>query len=43
MYKFRARIDIIGVNPFVYVPGEILLQIFNQAGKDKELFVIWLS
>lgn len=35
MYKFRARIDIIGVNPFVYVPGEILLQIFNQAGKDK--------
>ncbi len=35
MYKFRAEIEIIGVNPFVYVPNNILLQIFSQAGKDK--------
>lgn len=35
MFEFRAKLEIIGVNPFVYVPNEILLQIFNQAGKDK--------
>ena len=34
MYTFRAEIEIIGVNPFVFVPGEILQQIFRQAGKD---------
>ena len=35
MYKFKAEIEIIGVNPFVFVPAEILQQIFKQAGKDK--------
>ena len=35
MYKFKAEIEIIGVNPFVFVPAEILQQIFEQAGKDK--------
>lgn len=35
MYKFRAEIEIIGINPFVYVPNNILLQIFEQAGKSK--------
>ncbi|MFT4061851.1 MAG: YdeI/OmpD-associated family protein [Edaphocola sp.] len=35
MYKFRAEIEIIGVNPFVYVPDDILLQILNRAGKNK--------
>jgi hypothetical protein len=33
--KFKARIEIIGINPFVYVPGEILEEIFRQSGKDK--------
>lgn len=32
---FSARIEIIGINPYVYVPEEILAEIFRQAGKDK--------
>jgi len=32
---FKARLDIIGVNPFVFVPKRILRKIFLQAGKDK--------
>lgn len=32
---FRARLEIIGVNPFVFVPKGILQKIFKQAGKDK--------
>lgn len=35
MNKFKAKIDIIGINPFVFVPTKILTQIFIQAGKDK--------
>lgn len=35
MYKFKAQIEIIGVNPYVLVPGDILESIFNQAGKSK--------
>ena len=35
MDKFKAIIDIIGINPFVLLPDEVLLGIFNQAGKDK--------
>lgn len=35
MYKFKADIEIIGVNPFVFVPEKILTGIFKQAGKDK--------
>jgi len=35
MQKFTAEIEIIGVNPFVHVPLEILTCIFNQAGKNK--------
>ncbi|MDP2724130.1 MAG: YdeI/OmpD-associated family protein [Bacteroidales bacterium] len=27
--------DIIGINPFVYVPEQILKELFTQAGKDK--------
>jgi Bacteriocin-protection, YdeI or OmpD-Associated/Domain of unknown function (DUF1905) len=34
MYKFRADIEIIGVNPFVFVPDDILQQIFKQADKN---------
>lgn len=35
VYSFSAVIDIIGVNPFVFVPGDILQAVFKQAGKDK--------
>lgn len=34
-HKFSAVIDIIGINPFVFVPADILQAIFKQAGKDK--------
>lgn len=33
--KFKAEINIIGINPFVFVPGRILQDIFRQAKKDK--------
>src|SRR6476620_11200850 len=35
MHSFKAAIDIIGINPFVFVPDNILRAIFKQAGKDK--------
>lgn len=35
MHTFKAEIEIIGINPFVFVPGEILTAIFKQAGKEK--------
>ena len=35
MFKFSGKIEIIGVNPFVFVPNDILQDIFKQAGKDK--------
>jgi hypothetical protein len=35
MHKFKAEIEIIGINPFVFVPEKILVEIFKQAGKDK--------
>jgi len=33
--KFKAKIEIIGVNPFVYLPVSVLKNIFKQAKKDK--------
>jgi hypothetical protein len=33
--NFEARLEIIGINPFVFVPEEILAEIFKQAGKEK--------
>lgn len=33
--QFEAKIEIIEINPFVFVPENILQMIFNQAGKDK--------
>jgi len=33
--KFNSKIEIIGVNPFVFVPKKILAQIFKEAGRDK--------
>ena len=33
--KFSAEIQIIGVNPFVFLPDSVLASIFNEANKDK--------
>ena len=33
--KFKAKIEIIGVNPFVSLPERVLQKVFRQAGKDK--------
>ena len=33
--KFSAKIEIIGINPFVYLPENVLKSIFIQAGKAK--------
>lgn len=33
--SFHAVIDIIGINPFVYVPEPILEKLFRESGKDK--------
>jgi hypothetical protein len=35
MFKFKADIAIIGINPYVLVPENILTEIFKQAGKSK--------
>lgn len=35
MHQFKATLDIIGINPFVYVPLHILEEIFIAAGKSK--------
>ncbi|MCJ0742412.1 YdeI/OmpD-associated family protein [Pedobacter montanisoli] len=35
MHQFKAPLDIIGINPFVYVPVAILEDIFVKAGKNK--------
>jgi hypothetical protein len=35
MIKFKAKIEIIGVNPFVFLPERVLHKVFMQAGKDK--------
>ncbi|OFY48935.1 MAG: hypothetical protein A2W85_14820 [Bacteroidetes bacterium GWF2_41_31] len=35
IHQFKATLDIIGINPFVYVPEQILKDLFTQAGKDK--------
>lgn len=33
-YQFNAKIEILGVNPFVFVPKDLLQQIFIQAHKN---------
>jgi hypothetical protein len=35
MHHFKAPLDIIGINPFVFVPVPILKQLFLKSGKDK--------
>jgi hypothetical protein len=34
-FRFSSRIEIIGVNPFVYLPTSVLKELFVQANKDK--------
>ena len=33
--SFTAALEIIGINPFVFIPEEILEEIFEQSGKSK--------
>ncbi len=33
--SFTATLEIIGINPFVFIPEEILEEIFNESGKNK--------
>lgn len=35
MYHFKAELKIIGINPFVFVPDEILNEIFKDFGNSK--------
>lgn len=35
MHSYTAKLEIIGINPFVFVPEKILQSIFEKAGKDK--------
>ena len=35
MIKFSAKIETIGVNPFVYLPENVLNEVFKQASKNK--------
>jgi len=32
---FKAHLEIIGINPFVFLPEEILTEIFEKSGKNK--------
>lgn len=32
---FTAKLEIIGINPYVFVPGEVLDSIFEESGKNK--------
>ncbi|WP_207534828.1 YdeI/OmpD-associated family protein [Desertivirga arenae] len=34
-FKFSATIEVIGINPFVFVPDTILQSIFERSGKSK--------
>jgi len=35
MHTFTATLELIGVNPFVRVPAEVLAEVFMQAGRSK--------
>lgn len=35
MNEFNAKIEIIGINPFVFVPEDILKMVFQEAGTQK--------
>jgi Bacteriocin-protection, YdeI or OmpD-Associated/Domain of unknown function (DUF1905) len=34
-FSFEAKIEMIGINPFVFLPGTVLQGLFAKAGKDK--------
>ncbi|RYM31445.1 DUF1905 domain-containing protein [Brumimicrobium glaciale] len=40
MRKFKAKIEIIGINPFVFVPLEILNTIFEESDKNKGIIPV---
>ena len=35
IHYFKAYLKIIGINPFVFIPNDILAQLFSEYGKDK--------
>lgn len=35
MLEFKAKIQIIGINPYVLLPASVLKEVFKQANKDK--------
>jgi hypothetical protein len=35
MYSFKAKLEIIGINPFITVPASLLKELFKDAGKSK--------
>lgn len=35
MHQFKAQLELIGINPYVFVPDEILNAIFRQSGREK--------
>ena len=35
MKEFRTKIEIIGINPFVFIPNDVLNYLFKKAGKNK--------
>lgn len=35
MHQFKAQLELIGINPYVLVPNEILNDIFKQSGREK--------
>lgn len=43
MHKFKATIDIIGLNPFVYIPEQILKEIFAQKKDSCRIYGIILN
>ena len=43
MKPFSAKIQIIGVNPYVFLPASLLKYIFHKAGKDKGAMPVQLK
>lgn len=35
MHPFQATLNLIGINPYIHVPDDILADIFKQAGREK--------
>jgi hypothetical protein len=43
MNTFEAKIEIIGINPFVFVPDAVLADLFRQAGTDRGKIPVRMS